>query len=252
MNMGFANIGYSKDIAINFIANGSVRITDGEQILFTDFPYVSGAYGQMTYTYPFFVEQDNDVTTLITHRLNDSFDPAAFMNLKWKIIAPSEVIGDLQARYKASNDARNEVIAVLEKDHEIAQALSPDSEVPLVLPAPVIKPNIIPFSSTIKNGAMTITPIKTAFAGAEHYSYLVQWSGRTIYFSGDTGDTDHLAALPELDIAFLTPWLHENARRANALPNAKKIVIYQHKDNEIIPNCTGCVIPIQGGYVSFD
>ncbi|MDA0707995.1 MAG: hypothetical protein O2963_02840, partial [Proteobacteria bacterium] len=119
------NAGYSKDIAINYIANASVRITDGDQVLFTDFPYVSGAYGQMAYTYPLFVEQDNDVTTLITHRLTDHFDPVTFMSLPWKIIAPSDVVKDVQDRYNASIQERNAVIEILKRDHQIAQALSP-------------------------------------------------------------------------------------------------------------------------------
>lgn len=251
----FASVGYSKDISMNFLANASLRITDGDYILFTDFPYVSGAFGHMIYTYPYFVEQDNNVTTLITNRREDHFDPDVFMTLKgWKIIAPPEVTGDLKKRYKGLNDARNVVVARLKSDHKVNMAISWDSETKpvLVLPEPINKLKILPFAEKMTNGPMEITAYKTKSAQTEHYSYLVEWGGRKIYLAGDTGDTDHLAALPELDIAFLSPWLYENARRDNVLPHAKKIVIYQHKENEIIPNCRGCIIPQQGEYIPFD
>lgn len=245
----------AKDIAVNFIANASLRITDGEYVLFTDFPYVSGAFGHMEYIYPYFVEQDNNVTTLITNRMTDHFDPDVFMTLKgWSIIAPDEVTKGINSRYEVQKAAQDAVVEVLKRDHEVNKAVNWNSptEIVLTLPEPVNKPNIIPMADKISHGPMEITALRTKSAQTEHYSYLLEWGGRKLYFSGDTGDTDHLKGLPELDIAFLTPWLYENAKRANALPKAKKIVIYQHKVNEIIPRCTGCIIPKPGDYIPFD
>jgi len=244
--------GYAKDISINFIANASVRITDGEYILFTDFPYVSGAYEHMEYTYPYFVEQDNNVTTLITNRLTDHFDPVVFMTLDWKVIAPSEVVGDLQKRYAELNVARDRVVAEVRRDHAIDQALSPDEEVELVLPEPIRNPDATVIEENLIHGPIQIRAIRTKSAQTEHYSYLLDWAGRKIYFSGDTGDVEHLASLPETDISFITPWLFENARKENALPKTKKIVIYQHAEGEIVPNCFDCNIPAKGEYISFE
>jgi len=242
----------AQDVSINFIANASLRITDGKQVLFTDFPYVSAAYGHMAYTYPFFVEQGNNVTTLITNRLTDHFDPVTFMTLDWKVIAPAEVVGDLQARYTELNDARDRVVAELERNQELDQAVSPEREITVVLPDPIIKPDTVIVEESLVNGPMHIQAIRTRSAQTEHYSYVIDWGGRKIYLSGDTGDTEHLATLPEMDVAFITPWLFENARKEDALPNAKKIVIYQHKDNEIIPNCMGCIIPERGEVIDFN
>lgn len=251
----FVGTSHAKDISVNFIANATVRITDGEYVLFTDFPYVPGAYGHMEYTYPYFVEQDNKVTTLITNRMADHFDPDVFMTLSdWQIIAPNEVTTEIRARYVEQVEARDKVVEILERDHKVNVAINWDSdtEIILTLPDPINKPKIITLSDEISHGPMAITMLKTKAAQTEHYSYLLQWAGRKIYFSGDTGDTDHLLKLPKVDIAFLSPWLYENAKRADALPSGAKIIIYQHKDNEIIPRCTGCIIPQKGEFISFD
>lgn len=242
----------AKDVSINFIANASLRITDGEYVLFTDFPYVSGAYDQMVYEYPYFVEQDNNVTTLITNRLTDHFDPDVFMTLGWKVIAPSEVVGDLQKRYLELNEARDRVVAEVKKNHAIDQALSPNSEVTLVLPDPIIKPDAMIVEENQIYGPMQIKAIRTKSGQVEHYSYLLDWGGKKIYLSGETGDTEHLSTLPETDIAFMTPWLFENARKENTLPKTKKIVIYQHAEGEIVPNCFDCTIPVKGEYIPFE
>ena len=248
----FLSAASAKDVSMNFIANATVRITDGEYILFTDFPYVSGAFEHMDYQYPFFVEQDNNVTTLITSRMADHFDPDIFMTLGWKIIAPNEVVSGIEERYIDLNIARDKAVADLELNRKIDQALKPDLVITVTLPDPIIKPKVIAMKKTINHGPMKITSIETESAQTEHYSYILEWADKKMYFSGDTGDVTHLSALPEVDIAFISPWLFENARKENALPNAKKIVIYQHKDNEIIPNCFDCIVPVKGEYIPFD
>jgi hypothetical protein len=65
---------------------------------------------------------------------------------------------------------------------------------------------------------------------------------------------DHLdpEKLLTLDMAFISPWLYENARRADALPNTKKLKNDQHKENGIIPNCFTCVIPERGDFIPFE
>ncbi len=242
----------ARDVSINFIANASLRITDGDYVLFTDFPYVSGAFGHMEYTYPYFVEQDNNVTTLITSRMTDHFDPVTFMTLGWKVIGPAEVVGDLQSRYITLNEERDRVVAELERNRILDQAERPDTEITVILPDPIIRPDTMVVEENLIHGPIHIQAIRTKSAQTEHYSYVLEWGGRKIYLGGDTGDTAHLATLPEVDIAFLSPWLFENARKEDALPNAKKIVIYQHHEGEIIPNCFTCTIPEKGELITFD
>lgn len=84
----FSSYATAQEIAVNFIANASLRITDGEQVIFTDFPYLSGAFGHIIYTYPYFVEQNKDVTTLITNRFNDHLDPEKLLTLDMAFISP--------------------------------------------------------------------------------------------------------------------------------------------------------------------
>lgn len=242
----------AQEVSINYIANASLRITDGEHVLFTDFPYVSAAFGTMAYTYPYFVENGNKVTTLITNRMDDHFDPTTFMTLDWQVIAPAEVVGDLQDRYFAANQARNVAVAELERNRELDQAQNPDSEVTIILPDPIIEPATIIVEENLIHGPMQINAIKTDYGQTEHYSYLIEWHGKNIYISGDTGDVTHLSGLPSMDVAFLTPWLYENARKENALPDTKNLVIYQHRDGEIIPRCFNCFIPQKGELIPLE
>lgn len=242
----------AQQVSINFIANAALRITDGEHVLFTDFPYVSAAHGSMAYTYPYFVEQGNEVTTLITNRYADHFDPITFMTLDWKAIAPAEVVGDLQTRYRTANEARDLVVAELQRTLELDRAQDPDGEVTVVMPEPIIEPDTIIVEENLMHGPIQIQAIKTKYGVTEHYSYLLDWHGKKIYLSGETGETAHLADLPALDAAFLSPKLFENARKENMLPETKNLVIYQHQVAEIIPNCFDCIIPQQGALIPLD
>jgi len=111
---------------------------------------------------------------------------------------------------------------------------------------------IIPFSGKIKYGPLRIRPVKSSHANTEHYSYLVEWAGRKLFFTGDTEELDIFKNLPELDMLFITPWLHRKAELNKALPPAKKIVIHHQVENEIIPDCTDCLIPVQGQVINFE
>ena len=142
------------------------------------------------------------------------------------------------------------MVAELERNRELDQAVRPDTVITVILPEPIIKPDTITVEENVTYGPIEITAFRTKSAQTEHYSYLLKWGGRKIYFADDIGDTSHLAALPDVDLAFLSPWLFENARKANALPNSK-IVIYQHRVGEIIPNCFDCIIPEKGEYIPF-
>lgn len=103
----------------------------------------------------------------------------------------------------------------------------------------------------VRMGAATITGIRTPHAGLEHYSYLIEWAGRRLYFVGDTESADALAAQKDLDVAFVTPWLYRTAVREGRTIDARRIVIYHHQSGENPPPCDRCVVPAQNARITF-
>lgn len=96
-------------------------------------------------------------------------------------------------------------------------------------------------------GAARIEAIETPHARIGHYSYVVTWHDRRLYFSGDTESKDHLVALKNLDVAFVSPWLYRSVLRASQRIDAKLIVIYHHEVGEAVPECAAdCILPHQG------
>ena len=92
-----------------------------------------------------------------------------------------------------------------------------------------------------------IEAIETPHADTGHYSYVVTWHGRRLYFSGDTESVDHLLRLTNLDVAFVSPWLFQSSLRGGGRIDARRVVIYHHQANEAVPLCRdGCVVPRQG------
>lgn len=67
---------------------------------------------------------------------------------------------------------------------------------------------IVPVSMRFPHGPLVIDAIETPHANIGHYSYVVAWHGRRLYFSGDTEEPGHLIALEDLDVAFVSPWLY--------------------------------------------
>ncbi|NOZ41633.1 MAG: MBL fold metallo-hydrolase [Alphaproteobacteria bacterium] len=104
---------------------------------------------------------------------------------------------------------------------------------------------VVKFGPEITFGPIRIIPRKSPHANTEHYSYLVEWAGRKLFFTGDTEDINTLKNLPKLDALFITPWFYRKAKMANALPTTRKVIIYHHMKGDIIPDCSGCIIPIQ-------
>jgi len=198
---------YAKSLEVGFIGNSAFYITDGEYVIFKDFPYKSGAYGYMEYDFDFSAVTGN-ILSLISHRHVDHFDPLLFTAQNWKIIAPREVTVQLEQN------------------------------------------KIIKFEDKITYGPITVRPKKSRHANTAHYSYLVTWGGRKLYFTGDTEALDTLKDLPELDALFITPWFYRKARINDMLPESKKTIIYHHRANDIIPDCIGCIIPKQNQMIS--
>ncbi len=117
---------------------------------------------------------------------------------------------------------------------------------------PLPQNRVVKLSDKITVGPIRIMPRKSPFAHTEHYSYLVEWDGRQLFFTGDTEDTGILKNLPQLDMLFITPWFYRKAKINNMLPSARKIIIYHHKKNEIVPGCSGCIIPEQGQIIDIE
>jgi L-ascorbate metabolism protein UlaG (beta-lactamase superfamily) len=100
-------------------------------------------------------------------------------------------------------------------------------------------------------GPIQVTPIATPHARLEHYSYLVEWKGLRLYFTGDTEDPSDLMRQRGLDVAFVSPWLLRSATRDARRIDARKVVVYHHETNEVVPERQGCRVPRQGDELVF-
>ena len=100
-------------------------------------------------------------------------------------------------------------------------------------------------SDTVHFVDLTIIPIATPHSNVEHYSYLVQWHGLSLYFSGDTESVQSLENARKVDALFISPWLFHLAKQQNVKISARTVIIYHHEPGEEI-NCTECLVPEQG------
>src|SRR5687768_1471826 len=71
---------------------------------------------------------------------------------------------------------------------------------------------VVPVAGGGSFGPIGIEAIETPHASLGHYSYIVSWHGRRMYFSGDTESPDSLLAAKNLDVAFVSPWLYDAIR----------------------------------------
>ena len=111
---------------------------------------------------------------------------------------------------------------------------------------------VVPASPRFLYGPLRIDAIETPHANIGHYSYVVTWHGRRLYFSGDTESPAHLIALRDLDVAFVSPWLYRAVIKAGGRVDAKRVVIYHHEPQEQVPECRqGCHVPRQGERLRF-
>jgi L-ascorbate metabolism protein UlaG (beta-lactamase superfamily) len=99
---------------------------------------------------------------------------------------------------------------------------------------------------------LVIRPLATPHAGLEHYSYLVEWQGRRLYFTGDTEDLAALLAARDLDAAFVSPWLLDAAAKEGARVDARQVVVYHHRADQSVPPAEGRTVPRQGQALRFE
>lgn len=96
-------------------------------------------------------------------------------------------------------------------------------------------------------GPVQIEPLETPHARIGHYSYIVSWQGKRLYFSGDTDDARSVILAKNLDAAFVSPWMYRTVMKVGRRIDAKRVVIYHHEAGQQIPGCdAGCLVPKQG------
>ena len=112
---------------------------------------------------------------------------------------------------------------------------------------------VVPVMPRFTFAALTIEALETPHAGIGHYSYIVTWHGRRMYFSGDTDSAESLLAARGLDVAFVSPWQYRTALGKGGRIDAKHVVIYHHQSGEQVAECAaGCTQPQQGQTIRID
>jgi L-ascorbate metabolism protein UlaG (beta-lactamase superfamily) len=191
-------------------------ISDGTTTLFTDFPYESGYSGYMEYDWREIRSVTPQSLALITHRHRDHWDEALFEKTTWKVIGPKDALGGI-----------------------------PSSRIVRSLP-------VTPVRTTLTFDSLMIEALPTPHGTLGHYSYLVTWHGRRLYFTGDTDDDGQLLDMTNIDVAFVSPWLYQRTLKRGRGIDARRIVIYHHTARETVPSCTGpCSVPKQGETLRF-
>ena len=124
---------------------------------------------------------------------------------------------------------------------------------PIDVVAAVPAHRVLPLTGPTMFGPVRIEPIATPHARIGHYSYIVTWHDKRLYFSGDTEDAASLLEAGSLDVAFVSPWIYRAALRSGRALDVKRIVIYHHESGESVPECRErCVVPVQGDTLTIE
>lgn len=195
-------------LAATFIGNEAWSITDGRDVVLTDFPYESGYSGYMTWADAQVPAPPRGAHTvaLITHTHRDHF--------------AAELIGKVPGRLVrlfGPEDARS-----------AAGAAGDDASSP----------------SPIRG--LVVRPIETPHANREHYSYVFEWHGVRFYLPGDTESPESLLAQRNLDVAFVTPWMLRAVERRQGRIDARHVLVVHHEAGEEVRPYQGSRVPRQG------
>jgi L-ascorbate metabolism protein UlaG (beta-lactamase superfamily) len=68
-----------------------------------------------------------------------------------------------------------------------------------------------------------------------HFSYLINWYGKKIYISGDTGNPETICSIKDIDWAFGPYWIEQNAREQGMHIDCKMFGVY-HLYSQQIPD----------------
>jgi L-ascorbate metabolism protein UlaG (beta-lactamase superfamily) len=82
-----------------------------------------------------------------------------------------------------------------------------------------------------------ITPIETNHSlSFTHYSYLLIWHGKRIYFYGDTETTDIALTMTNLDWAFIPYWTATQLNEQQVTLDAKMLGVYHFYPHMTVTN----------------
>jgi glyoxylase-like metal-dependent hydrolase (beta-lactamase superfamily II) len=88
-----------------------------------------------------------------------------------------------------------------------------------------------------------ITKFKTRHGFSfKHYSYLIEWHGKSIFISGDTHLADTLVSIKKLDMMFADPWVLSNVWERILKIDAKQIILDHHRSVDSINNKSDKII----------
>lgn len=92
--------------------------------------------------------------------------------------------------------------------------------------------------------AIYVHPVSVPIGEVPHYSYLVQWNGRRIFFSGATTDIKDLLAATDLDLVFVSPAIVAEVKKAGKEIGARTVVIYRSPERieDIDVPCYRCKV----------
>lgn len=189
---------YAGELTITFIGNMAFHISDGKTTLLSDFPYSSGAYGYMEYDMEK-VPEVGEGLHLFTHFHGDHWNAELFKSFskKTKIIAPPGITKELD------------------------------------------RDRVVPFSETkpMTYKGIAVHAIEMPHRQSpEHFSYLVEWHGKRLYFMGDTETPADILKQKDLDVVFISPWVIRTIQRQSLALDTKEVVMYHQKVGEkVVP-----------------
>lgn len=99
-------------------------------------------------------------------------------------------------------------------------------------------------------GEFAIQGFVTPHSDTEHYSYLVTWRGRRLYFVGDTEDPSQVLETSRLDVLFVTPWLACLIQEAGEVPDAGLTILYHQAPGGDDRSCLEPRVMQQGEVIS--
>ncbi|MEI7660884.1 MAG: hypothetical protein WCK34_01740 [Bacteroidota bacterium] len=194
--ISFLSFSQPGKIDIKFIGNCGFFMTDGKVNLYVDFPYKPGAYGYMTYDVKLLDSVPDHSIFLFTHGHADHYNKKLFKLTRQKLYGPWPVRLFLSGRRKYKLKELNASIP-----------------------------------------GFSVTEFKTSHRfSLKHCSYLIVWNGKRIFISGDTGSTDTVGNMKNLDMVIAPSWLIINAHDSNLKIDTKKIILCHHRSGEIINN----------------
>ncbi|MPY88653.1 MAG: hypothetical protein GEU99_12095 [Luteitalea sp.] len=109
---------------------------------------------------------------------------------------------------------------------------------------------VVELQPEVRWQGITIRAFRTPHASVEHYSFLLEWAGKRVYFAGDTADTGTLLAARELDAAFVTPWLLEAVHETGRRIDARQVIVCHHRVGQTVAEMQGRIVPSQGQVLS--